>query len=448
MKPKTIRGGVGRVTAVGLVLLLPACYEYLGAPPLLREPALSGASVKAPSLTAAAAPGSLHPDLSEVLRLLVDRNPELASLRHAAAAASRASEQADRAPNPALVLQPRLSTEGPTGLEGGATVSQKIEFGKRGPRVRESVAVHGVSAALFLARRAELAGEATERFLEILKWQEERGLDREDVTLLEALRDLTKHLVAEGAASRDKLLNAEVAVGKASLHLRDTERDFEAAKRRLETLLDLPAGVLGEVKGSLRSDIPFASAAPFRSLLESGNPRVRVAERRIELARRGVERERAKPIPDLTASASASYLKSRPKMDQGPGAWVGLGLAFPLPLLDANRAAIAAARHRVQEAEAARKAALKSAADAMERALASWEKADADHETWKTDLLPKLVEAAALAKASFEAGKLPYLDVLEANRELIKAKHVLLELRLARETARARVTALLGGAPE
>ncbi len=137
-----------------------------------------------------------------------------------------------------------------------------------------------------------------------------------------------------------------------------------------------------------------------------------------------------------------------PKMNRGPTAFVGLGLGFPLPLFDANRAAVAAARHRVQEAEAARKAALKSAAGVLERALASWEKADADHKTWKEDLLPKLVEAAALAKLSFEAGKLPYFDVLEANRELITARHLLLELRLAKETARARITTLLGGEVE
>jgi cobalt-zinc-cadmium efflux system outer membrane protein len=448
MQSTAIRMGLMKVTAVGLALLLPACYEYLGAPPVLREPALSSASTKSVPLPPSPAPGSLHPDLSEVLRLLVDRNPELASLRHATSAASRAAEQADRAPNPFLALQPRFSSEGPASLEGGATLTQKIEIGKRGPRVRESVAFHGVTAAAFLARRAELAGEATERFLQILKGQEERALDREDVTLLEALRDLTKHLVDGGAASRDKWLSAEVAVGKAALHLRDTERDLDGARRRLEALLDLPAGALGEVEGALEPDRPLPSPDRLRAFLERGNLRVRVAEKRIELARRGVVRERAKPIPDLTASATASYQKGMPKMNKSPGAVVGLGLGVPLPLLDGNRAAVAAARHRVQEAEAARAAALKSASAGLEKALVSWAKADADGRTWREELLPKLSEAADLARLSFQAGKIPYLDVLEANRELIAARHLLLELRLARETARARITALLGGTLE
>jgi cobalt-zinc-cadmium efflux system outer membrane protein len=435
----------GRKFLVVLVFALPGCYEYLETPPLLKATAFPGAAertVKVPGPSAK--PGSLRPGLPEILRLLEERNPELASLRASAAAASHDTEQADRAPNPSVSANPRFPMEGKFGAMGSATLSQKIEIGKRGPRVREARARHGVAAAAYTARRSALALEVKGAYWDILTLQEGLSLDRENRKILASLAQLTGRLLERGAETRDKLLNAEVERGKAALAVRDRERDLKARLRELEALLDLRVGILGGVKGSLGRTPALPPPEALRERLRKNNPDVRLAASRKALSQAGVDRERAKPIPDLTASVV--YAREM-KMDGGGGKNnVGVGLRLPLPLLDGNRAGVAASRARVREAEEAARGVLRAKLGALASRREAWEKARADAATWSDELLPRLVESASLAKKIYEGGKSSYLVLLEADRRLVEARRTVLALRLAERQAFVEIETLLGGA--
>ncbi|MHC5039557.1 MAG: TolC family protein, partial [Planctomycetota bacterium] len=420
-----------------LLALLAGCAGTLETPPILNVPphprtAQNPVPVPGPE----ARPGSLHPDLASVFRLLVDRNPELISLRKDTASAFHMASQADRAPNPSMAMSARAPLEETFRLGGSITLSQKIEIGKRGPRVREAAAEHAVKRAAYRARLTDLALETHQCFLAILHAQGSLALDRENVEVLRSIEALAKSLVEGGAESRDRLLRARVEVGKASLRLRDREKDLAALLRKLESLLDLKTGVVGGVRGTLDGRRILPSREILRTRLREVNPKILLADRRVTAAKRGVDREKAKPLPDVTVSA----LYSR-QIEGGGKDLFGVGVGLPLPLLDANRAAIAASRDRVAAAEEAVRATLQAQTYALEQAASDWEKAHEDARSWADELIPQLEETAALAKKAFEGGRESTLAPLKAHLDLVSARRILIDLRLAREKALAQLEA-------
>ncbi|MCU0722925.1 MAG: TolC family protein, partial [Planctomycetes bacterium] len=334
------------------------CYEHLGDAPALLDKPLAGAA-PAPKLPASGAPARLLAvSWPETLGLLAERHPGLRALRSAAEAAAREAEQADRAPNPGLTASGRIPLGGMPGFDASLMAMQEIELGKRGPRVREAVAGHGVASADFLAARWSLVLEARKAFLDALAAQEALPHERKALEIARRAEALARRGSEGGAGTAVEALEARAESSKAEIRVRDRERGLAAAMRALEAVLDLPPGTIEGVRGSLGPGSPLP---PLPALLERAarlHPEVLRSARRLDQARITVERAEAKAIPDVTLSVGAMHQEG---MDGGGGARtsVAFGVGLPVPLLDANRAGAAAARARVRMAEEESRAVLR-----------------------------------------------------------------------------------------
>jgi len=329
------------------------------------------------------------------------------------------------------------------GIDASLMAMQEIEIGKRGPRVREAVAEHSEAVADYFAARWALGLEVRKAFLEALAAQEAIALEREGLDLARRLEGLTARAAGAGASTKVELLEARVEVSKAELAIRDRERDLAAWKRRLEALLDLPAGTVAGLRGPFGPGVLLPPLPELRALSEKRNPEVRRAAARLERARIAVEREEARPIPDVTVSAGAMHTEGM----EGGGSRTSLafGASLPIPLLDANRAGVAAAKSRVRMLEEEAHAVLRGIHGELERAAEDHEKARADALAWRRGILPDLEEAARLARRGYEGGKFSLPDALERERKLVDARLAVVRMDLEREKALAEIEAAAGG---
>jgi cobalt-zinc-cadmium efflux system outer membrane protein len=172
---------------------------------------------------------------------------------------------------------------------------------------------------------------------------------------------------------------------------------------------------------------------------EVEHPQLRQAALQLESAQRALERERAMRFPTLSTTLG---VRRFPEAVDGEDQAFVLGLSVPLPFGDRNWVAIAEARVALTQAEFAVQATQRTLratrASAEEELQAALLEARALAETG----VPAARNAAELARRGYDAGRIPLLDRLAAERALSDAQEQLVNARLAVHHARATLESL------
>ncbi len=259
--------------------------------------------------------------------------------------------------------------------------------------------------------RVELLADHAERLAELARRERLRA-ERGEASGLEARR---LALAAGEAGSRVALAEAEAAAARAAA------RGWQPA--------------LGE---DAVPELPRLPPPPAG--LPAGHPRLTALEQ--DLAAAGLERQVAARVarwPELVAGWQ------RQELDAGAVEGPLLGLSWPLPLLDRNRAERSLAATR-EEAAAARLAAARAhlEADRAGRLAAYRRLAAATREAGATAAGNDSMIAAAIA--GFEHGEAGLTDLLETLRSAAEAESTALDLHAAALTAHRRLEELAGSA--
>lgn len=254
---------------------------------------------------------------------------------------------------------------------------------------------------------------------------------REQQPLLADAARLANARVEAGDESPLTAAQASVALHRAELAARESERAVVLARSHLAEAIGVPLAALGDVRLSYRG---LSDAPPS---LESMDARRWAAVNRADLlsslasysaAQFALQREIAAQFPDL--SIGPGY-----ELDQGEGKW-SLGLRVTLPIFHQNQGPIAVAQAR-RETAAARFMALQN------RVLAEVDRALSEFASVRDDLATisamrrNLERQARTLQAQYTAGETSRLDVVRARIQL--ADHARAELE-----ARARAERVLG----
>jgi cobalt-zinc-cadmium efflux system outer membrane protein len=371
---------------------------------------------------AAADTGSAGPlTLTEAIATALERNPELQGGAYALRAADARIEQANLRPNPELAVE--LENFAGTGelrgidaLETTLSLSQVIELGdKRSRRVEVAHAERDIVAAERDVRQLDVIAEVAERFIAVVQAQEQLSLARDVEQLSTATLRAVAQRIAAARSPEAERSRAQIASIRARL-------DRERAAQSLDTSRRALVALWGE--GEPR----FTHVVADLQRLPPPQPFDRLAER--------LERN-----PDFLLLASESRLRtaelrltqaqSRPSLHIGAGLRrleapddIGLVAAFSLPLQVAgrNRAAIAEAEARVSLNDAQREAALvraRATLYALHRELAT---ARAEAQALRDEIIPLAEQTLALIDEGFRLGRLSYLELGTAQRDLIDAR--------------------------
>jgi outer membrane protein, heavy metal efflux system len=165
------------------------------------------------------------------------------------------------------------------------------------------------------------------------------------------------------------------------------------------------------------------------------HPRVRVARAEYEVSERTLAMEIRKQYPDLTIGGGFGT-------DQGDDRVLG-GIGLPLPLLNANRRAIAEARATREAARAAAEGVYERLLAEVSKAREALEAAAARLRFVETELAPLVDEQLTAARRLGRLGNYNTLVLLEAVKSAFDAKFEVLQARLRFGVATVRLNALV-----
>ena len=399
------------------------------------------------------APDSLSPSgVEDLVRLALRDNPELASMRAAAQAAAARPAQARALPDPRFTygwMGEHLETaRGPQSSQFG--LSQEFPFfGKRGLMGQMAEREAGVSAERVRAMELALAAGVRQLAADIAYLDGAVSIQSEDRRLLGEIREIANTRYATGEGRLEDVARIEVELAENEQELLALHRDREVMASELNRLLGRDAvTTVTPLAGAVGPDPSLLAAAD--SLVASGGdaprPELRAAETAIARSEAAARFARRSYFPDFMLGAQYFVVDEgmSPSPEAGTDAWmVELGVNLPIwfgklgagvrearQMQVESRAALAAERNRVRSEIVA--------AAAQVRRLSEIVAVNRDR------LLPQAELALSSARSSYRAGGIGFLDLLDTERSLIRARLTAARARadLARAAAElARATA-------
>jgi len=372
-------------------------------------------------------------DLARLTLVAFYFNPNLDVARAQLAATEAGVRTAGARPNPKLNFAPGYNQDASGGVAPwilGYALDVPLELaGQRGYRQAEARQQNEI-ARLGLASAAWSTRSAVRRALAALHAAgDAAALWREQKPVLAQAAQLVEAQVRAGEVSPLEASQARIALNRAELAARESDRSAANARSRLAEALGLPFAALADVRFSYQglSD-PVASLAPAEARTWAAQNRADLLAALTDYAatQSALQSEIARQYPDF--SIGPGY-----QLDQGEGKW-SLALNLTLPIFHQNQGPVAAAQAN-RAAAAARFIALQARVLAeVDRAATDYASALGDLETVKT-MRTNLSQQAKTLRVQQSVGEISRLELARARIELADNSRADLEARVRADLA-------------
>ncbi|HET7831612.1 MAG TPA: TolC family protein [Gallionella sp.] len=395
---------------------------------------------------------ALGADLAGLLAYAREHNPELAASRHEADAAVQRLQPASALPDPVLRIEMMDITNQGTNKgmsllpsQVGTTrywLMQSVPwFGKRGLQREAAEAQVAQADGQTVAIWVELENKIKSAYAQYYFLSGSERLTQEMLALLAAMEQAAQVRYANGAGAQQDVIRAQVEQSDLRVALLDTEMEQHHAHVRLNALLARPASASLALPEKMRPLPPPAQldSSVLEARLRSRNPQLQIADAQIY----GIEKNRAltylNRYPGFTFGVMPNQAGHTIK------SW-DVMVEFNIPLQQETR------RSQEREAEAllaagnARKEALLNQMLAeLAEGVAGLENARRTEALTTTRLLPQTELTYQSALAGYENGKVDFATLLDAQRQILKARQQLLKAQYEAQLRLADIEKMLGG---
>jgi len=399
-----------------------------------------GAALAAWPVTAQAAPPpGPEPALEGLVAEALAQNPDLRALQEALSASRARPDQAKALPDPmvsALYVNdgwaPSLGEQAMTTL--GFMGSQTLPWpGKRG--LREKISTQDTVAPAERLERQRLAVAAGVRraFWSLVLAAESLGVLREQEEVWKEAEGVARARYAVGQGAQQDVLRAQVEITRFEQRRAEQQAEVEARLAELSRLVgrEVPRDSVAAARLALRPEP--RDLATLQAEAEATLPELRAGAAGIEREQLAIDLARRDFKPDFTVQAG--YM-NRGGLD--PMWQAGVGVTLPL-YRSGRHAAVA-------EAEAGRRAAVLRV-EAVRAQIrfrtrereAQLRAAERMATVYADGLLPQARLSYEASIASYQAGKVPFLTVLEALSTLYRDRIDHLRVLAAHERIKASI---------
>ena len=403
------------------------------------------------SVPAVAQEAQLGRDLPGLLAYARAQSPEFRAMREEAEAAAQRVGPAGALPDPVLRVElMNINNYGndasPSLLpwkvgETKYTLMQALPlWGKRELKRDAAAADVRQAEASASATWAELAARIKAAYAEYYRAAGNERLTTEVLELMTRLEQVVQARYAGGLAAQADAIRAQLeqTAMRSELIMIDSEK--RQIRARLNALLARESGAPLADAQELRA-VPTLNTADASSLAErarSSNPQIQAELARVALAQKSRDLTQRNRYPDLTVGVSPSQMGSRITT------W-GVMLEMNIPLQQEAR------RGQEREAEAM-VAASRSRAEALQQQLvgdlavnlAGLDAARRNETLLKTQLLPQSELGLQSALAAYENGKAEFAMLLEAQRQIRKARLEVLKTQVEAQMRLAEIERIVG----
>ncbi len=393
----------------------------------------------------------LGSDVQGLLEVARAQSPELAAMRQEADAAAQRVQPAGALPDPLLRVELMnmrewINEASPTPLpwrvgETKYTLMQTLPgWGKRDLKRDAAAADAQQARARSASTWAEMAMRIKIAFAESYRAVGNERLIREVLDLMARLEQIAQARYASGLAAQQDAIRAQLEQTAMRSELIALDNDKRQLRARLNSLLARDAAApLAEPQG-LRPlpALTTTDAALLVQQARANNPALQVEQARLEAAQKSRDLAFRNRGPDFQIGVSPTQLRSRIT------SW-GLMFEMNIPLQQETR------RSQEQEAQAMVGAAQSRAQALSDQLLgelagqlAAFDTARRTEALLTTQLLPQSDVSLQSALAAYEAGKADFATLLDAQRQIRKARQTLLQAQVDAQMRLAEIERILG----
>jgi cobalt-zinc-cadmium efflux system outer membrane protein len=399
-------------------------------PPLVRAGLAALCALMTLSVTAASPDAKLlSGEVDSLLAYARAHHPELAAMRYEARAAAARVDAADALPDP--MLRTELSNFTNSGSDAGAnllparvgaaryTISQELPWpGKR--QLRKDVATAGLGEAEQRARAlwSDLARSIRQTHARHYTVLQSTAYARDNLDLLERLEQIAQIRYANGIAAQQDVIRAQTERSMVLAEIIGLESEASQLEARMRALLaaDHDQVIAPPRMLTLPASLAALELRVLQAQVTERNPMLAIERARIdgaENARALVDRNR---YPDFSIALAPMQMRNR------VNSW-DLMLEMNIPLQQSRRRSEEREATLMADAARSRHAAVLNAARAeLAESWAGVQAAKRQDEIVNTRLLPQAELTLQAALAAYENGKVDFATVLEAQRQVRRAR--------------------------
>lgn len=390
-------------------------------------------------------------NVESLLEMARERNPEYAAMRFEAAAARERPESAGAFPDPTFRVElmdiTNAGMEAPPSLLpsriGGTkyTLMQMIPwFGKR-----DAMRDAAEADAQYASSRAQVAWQETAMRIKTAYAQyfyatESERLTREVLDLMARLESVAHVRYAGGLAAQQDAIRAQVELTTMRTDLVMIESERQRATARLNALVARPAASPLAPPERLRPLPPPArlQVADLEERARARSPVIAAEDARARSAGRMFELAELNRYPDFTIGLSPTQTKNR------ISEWeVMFEVSIPLQQ-STRRAKEREAKAMQSAAEAKRDSATVMALGELSENVAALEAARRTEGLAASSLLPQAELTFQSALAGYENGKVDFATLLDAQRQIRRAKQERLKAQAEAQMRLADIERIVG----
>lgn len=389
-------------------------------------------------------------NVESLLAFARERHPEFAAMRHEADAAAARVTPAGALPDPMFEVELRdfvsdmNNTASLLPARVGSTryaVTQRLPwFGKRD--LQRDVA--GASASEAQGRAAtvwtDLAWQIKQTYARHFLHKASLQYGRENLELLAQLERIAQVRYANGLVPQQDVIRAQTERTALQSELALLEGDNEQAGARIRSLLGQPENVRLQAPERLRS-LPVPAQldpATLAARITERNPRLVADAARIDGAEKARELTYKNRYPDFNVGLAAIQQR-----DRVTGWDLMFGVNIPLQQ-DSRRAQEREAERMLDAARARKENTLNLIQADLSESLAGLQSARRVEALVGDSLLPQSELTLQAALAGYETGKVDFAAVLDAQRQIRRAKEELVRARVNQQLRLADIERAIG----
>ncbi|GIW86373.1 MAG: RND transporter [Isosphaeraceae bacterium] len=387
----------------------------------LQVPALAEASPQ--KAGAAPFPGMTELSVDALVEQVLARNPTLAQMTAAWQAASARYPQVTSLEDPMFGLTTGPASIGSKDVDFANRVeaTQKLPFfGKLKLRGQAALAEAAAASNEVGDMRLQLIESAKMAFYDYYLVDRAIAVNEESLKLLREFRKTADDRFRANQTPQQDLLQADVEIGRQRKRGLALERMRKVTQARINTLMHLPPDTpLPPPPKAIQLAESLPAASELRARAVAQRPDLQALSSRIDAERASLGLANKEYYPDFEIMGAYDAFWQRPEQDLRPM----LGVRMNVPLYrERRRGAVAEAQARLDQ-RIAELAALTDQVnlqvqEAYEQVLESEKSVRLYNET----ILPAARENVKAARTAYAAGSIPFLSLIEAQRNLVELR--------------------------
>jgi cobalt-zinc-cadmium efflux system outer membrane protein len=264
-------------------------------------------------------------------------------------------------------------------------------------------------------------------FYETLRWKHEIEHARENLALVQDLRNRVEVEVRVGEKGRLELTRAEAELARATFAVRSAQINFVNAIAMLRAAIAAPPDVPIDPRGDFEAPVRLGPLSDLRAQVLRNHPVIGEANTAMEQAEVELDHQRSLRVPQPTFYGE---WERQPDLT-----FWRLGVNVPLPFWDRRRGQIADSQAAIRQSSAIRNQRQLELTSALESAYESYQLADQQANSLQAGSLHEAESAVDAAMAAYRFGERGIVEVLDAQRVLQSVRGDLLDATFARQSA-------------